>query len=84
MEAYAHFRLDRQAIPCSKATMLTYEYTLGAFMRWVAREHPEVRRFEDLDVVVVRQYRAEPTGAARTIRRSAYDGRGPLGLELDG
>jgi hypothetical protein len=23
MEAYAHFRLDRQAIPCSKATMLT-------------------------------------------------------------
>jgi HicA toxin of bacterial toxin-antitoxin, len=28
MEAYAHFRLDRQAIPCSKATMLTYEYTL--------------------------------------------------------
>ena len=59
MEAYAHFRLDRQAIPCSKATMLTYEYTLGAFLRWVAREHPEVRRFEDLDVVVVRQYRAE-------------------------
>jgi hypothetical protein len=59
MEAYAHFRLDRQAIPCSKATMLTYEYTLGAFFRWVAREHPEVRRFEDLDVVVVRQYRAE-------------------------
>ena len=59
MEAYAHFRLDRQAIPCSKATMLTYEYTLGAFLRWVAREHPEVRRFEDLDVVVVCQYRAE-------------------------
>ncbi|HVC76991.1 MAG TPA: hypothetical protein VND96_10830 [Candidatus Micrarchaeaceae archaeon] len=59
LEAYAHFRLDRQAIPCSKATMLTYEYTLGAFLRWVAREHPEVRRFEDLDVVVVRQYRAE-------------------------
>lgn len=47
MEAYAHFRLDRQAIPCSKATMLTYEYTLGAFLRWVLREHPEVRRFED-------------------------------------
>lgn len=59
MEAYADFRLDRQAIPCSRATMLTYEYTLGAFLRWVAREHPEVRRFEDLDVVVVRQYRAE-------------------------
>src|ERR1700681_3730036 len=59
MDAYAHFRLDRQAIPCSKATMLTYEYTLGACMRWVAREHPEVRRFEDLDVVVVRRYRAE-------------------------
>jgi hypothetical protein len=25
LEAYAHFRLDRQAIPCSKATMLTYD-----------------------------------------------------------
>jgi hypothetical protein len=23
METYAHFRLDCQAIPCSKATMLT-------------------------------------------------------------
>ncbi len=42
MEAYAHFRLDRQAMPCSKATMLTYEYTLGAFLRWVVREHPEL------------------------------------------
>ena len=49
IDAYAHFRLDRQSIPCSKATMLTYEYTLGAFLRWVAREHPEVRRFEDQD-----------------------------------
>lgn len=33
MEAYAHFRLDRQAIPCSTATMLTYEHTLGALLR---------------------------------------------------
>jgi len=27
IDTYAHFLLDRQAIPCSKATMLTYEYT---------------------------------------------------------
>src|SRR5260370_37183929 len=58
MEAYAHFRLDRQAIPCSKAAMLTYEYTLGAFLRWVAGDHPQVRQVEDLDCGVVRQDRA--------------------------
>jgi hypothetical protein len=70
VEAYAHFRLDRQAIPCSKATMLTYEYTLGAFLRWVAREHPEVRRFEDLDVWwSASTARRWPSGLARTGRR---------------
>ena len=58
-EAYAHFRLDRQGLPVSPATLRLYEHTIGRFLRWVRSEHPEVRRFEDLDVVVVRQYRAD-------------------------
>jgi hypothetical protein len=38
MEAYAHFRLDRQAIPCSKATMLSWARTLSACApRWAMR-----------------------------------------------
>ena len=57
-EAYAHFRLDRQGLPVSPATLRLYEHTIGRFLRWVRSERPEVRRFEDLDVVVVRQYRA--------------------------
>ncbi|HXM55740.1 MAG TPA: site-specific integrase [Candidatus Dormibacteraeota bacterium] len=51
-EAYAHFRLDRQGLPVSPATLRLYEHTIGRFLRWVRSEHPEVRRF-------VRRYRAE-------------------------
>jgi site-specific recombinase XerD len=58
-EAYAHFRLGRQGLPVSPATLRLYEHTVGRFLRWVRTEHPEVRRFEDLDVMVVRQYRAD-------------------------
>jgi integrase len=58
-EAYAHFRLDRQGLPVSPATLRLYEHTIGRFLRWVRSERPDVRRFEDLDVVVVRQYRAD-------------------------
>jgi site-specific recombinase XerD len=57
-EAYAHFRLDRQGLPVSPATLRLYEHTIGRFLRWVRTEHPEIRRFEDLDVMVVREYRA--------------------------
>ena len=57
-EAYAHFRLDRQGLPVSPATLRLYEHTIGRFLRWVRSEHPDVRRFEELDVVVVREYRA--------------------------
>jgi integrase len=58
-EAYAHFRLDRQGMPVSAGTLRLYEHTVGRFLRWLRQQHPEVRRFEDLDVVVVREYRAE-------------------------
>jgi integrase/recombinase XerD len=43
----------------SPATLRLYEHTIGRFLRWVRDEHPEIRRFEDLDVMVVRQYRAD-------------------------
>jgi integrase len=58
-EAYAHFRMDRQGMPVSPATLRLYEHTIGRFLRWLREHHPEVPRFEDLDVFVVRQYRAE-------------------------
>ena len=58
-EAYAHFRLDRQGMPVSPATLQLYEHTIGRFLRWMREHHADVRRFEDLDVFVVRQYRAE-------------------------
>jgi len=57
-EAYAHFRLDWQGLPVSPATLRLYEHTIGRFLRWVRVEHADVRRFEDLSVVVVREYRA--------------------------
>jgi site-specific recombinase XerD len=43
----------------SPATLRLYEHTIGRFLRWVRSEHPDVRRFEDLSVAIVRQYRAE-------------------------
>jgi len=54
-EAYAHLRLDRQGMTVSPATLRLYEHTIGRFPRGVRAEHPEVRRFEDLDVSAVRQ-----------------------------
>ena len=39
-EAYAHFRLDRQGLPVSPATLRLYEHAIGRFLRWVRDEHP--------------------------------------------
>ena len=39
-EAYAHFRLDRQGMPVSTATLRLYEHTIGRFLRWV-RKHSD-------------------------------------------
>ena len=50
LEAYQHFRLDRQGLPVSPATLRLYDHTVGVFLRWLAEPCPEVRRFEDLEV----------------------------------
>src|SRR5215472_14612230 len=56
--AYDHFRLERQGELVSQSTLAHYDYMVQPFLDWLRREQPEVRRFEDLDVAVVRGYRA--------------------------
>jgi integrase/recombinase XerD len=56
--AYEHFRLERQGDLASPATLVHYDYMAGPIIRWLEAEHPEVRRIEDLNVSVVREYRA--------------------------
>jgi hypothetical protein len=58
-EAYAHIRLDRQGDPVSVGTLKLYEHTIGRFLRWLRSEHPQVRSFDELDVLPVREYRAQ-------------------------
>ena len=57
--AYEHFRLERQGSLCSPNTLHWYDWLLTPFFEWVDREHPEVRSFAELDVSMVRTYRAE-------------------------
>src|SRR5262249_39758317 len=52
--AYDHFRLERQGELVSQSTLEHYDYVVQPFLDWLRREQPEVRRFEDLDVTVVR------------------------------
>ncbi len=56
--AYDHFRLERQGDLASPRTLEHYDYMFGQFLRWLEAERPQVRRVEDLDVAVVRAYRA--------------------------
>ena len=56
--AYDHFRLERQGDLASPRTLEHYDYMFGAFLRWLEEERPDVRRVEDMDVAVVRAYRA--------------------------
>ena len=56
--AYDHFRLERQGELVSQSTLEHYDYMVQPFLDWLRREQPDVRRFEDLDVAVVRAYRA--------------------------
>ena len=58
-DAYAHFRLDRQALPVSPRTLQFYDEKIGPFLGWLRLEHAAIRRFEDLEAVVVRHYRAK-------------------------
>src|SRR5690349_18754326 len=55
--AYDHFRVDRQGNLASVNTLDHYHYLVGPFFGWLREERPDVERFEDLDVNVVREYR---------------------------
>jgi site-specific recombinase XerD len=57
--AYQHFRLDKQGSLVSPKTLQHYEWTIRPFLRWLDDEHPEVLRFEQLSVEMVRQYRVD-------------------------
>jgi integrase len=57
--AYQHFRLDKQGSLVSPKTLQHYEWTIRPFLRWLDEEHPEVMRFEQLGVDMVRQYRVD-------------------------
>jgi integrase len=56
--AYDHFRLDRQGSLVSANTLGHYDFFLPPFLDWLREAHSHVERFEDLDVAVVRHYRA--------------------------
>ncbi len=57
--AYQHFRLDKQGSLVSAKTLQHYEWTIRPFLRWLDEEHPQVLRFEQLNVEMVRQYRVD-------------------------
>jgi hypothetical protein len=60
--AFDEFRLDRQGELDSLRTLEFYDDRIGQFLAWLAEERPEVRRMQDLDVGVVREYRAYVSG----------------------
>jgi integrase len=70
--AYDHFRLERQGNLCSPATLEHYDYMVLPFLRWVREQRPEVRRPGELEVQVLRLYRAyltsRPTRSGRPLR----------------
>jgi site-specific recombinase XerD len=58
-EAYDLFRLEKQGALLSPRTLEFYDLHLGSFFRWLAVEAPEVRRFDQLDVNLLRRFKAE-------------------------
>ena len=67
---YDHFRVDRQGNLVSSDTLQHYHRLVGPFFEWLRDAHPDVEGFEDLDVSVIRSYRA-----ALSTRVSARTGR---------
>jgi site-specific recombinase XerD len=57
--AYEHFRLERQGDVVSPKTLDFYGYMLLPFLGWLEESPPAALGFEDLDVNLVRSYRAE-------------------------
>jgi integrase len=68
--AYDHFRVDRQGNLVSANTLDHYHYLVSPFFDWLREARPDVERFEDPDVNVVRDYRL-----ALTRRTSERTGR---------
>lgn len=68
--AYDHFRVDRQGNLVSGNTLDHYDYLVSPFFDWLREAGPDVERFEDLDVNIVRDYRL-----ALTRRTSERTGR---------
>lgn len=54
---YQHFRLERQGELLAANTLLYYDRMVLPFLDWL--DDQEVRRFEDLEVGLVRTYRAQ-------------------------
>ena len=67
--AYQHFRLDKQGSLVSPKTLRHYEWTIRPFLNWLDEVHPQVARFEQLGVDLVREYRVcvaeRPTNRGR-------------------
>jgi integrase len=81
--AYDHFRLERQGELVSQSTLEHYDYMVRPFLDWLRREQSDVRRFEDLDVAVVRAYRAVLAAGRRRdgrqlAARTVFDGHRAL------
>jgi site-specific recombinase XerD len=54
---YQHFRLERQGALLADKTLLYYDEMVRPFLHWLDGE--DVRRFDDLNVGLVRTYRAQ-------------------------
>lgn len=59
--AYDHFRLERQGNLCSPATLQHHDNMVLPFLRRLHQERPDLRRPEELDVQLLRLYRAHLT-----------------------
>jgi hypothetical protein len=56
--AYEQVRLGRQGELVSPRTLEYSEDRIGQYLHWLVQERPEVRRMGDLDVGMMREYRA--------------------------
>jgi site-specific recombinase XerD len=57
IRAFDLFLLERKGLDRSSKTISFYEQQVGEFVVWVAENHPDVRRVEDVDKTLVVRYR---------------------------
>src|ERR1041385_6099381 len=58
-DAYELFKLEKRGDRVSGNTLDFYDQEVGKFMRWLGDSSPEALRFDSLDDVVLRRYRAD-------------------------